>query len=160
MRRRSFLLAGGMSLLPPRISGLHQALGRPQNLGNDRLAGALCRGGPIRTASASVPSSRMALSGSDIPKYVEPLPTFAGARVSAANITASIEEFQQFVLPASVYSELPAPFSQGTYVWGYRVGNMPPHYPGLTIEAQSGTPTPRRASTRQNTRNRTSARSK
>jgi hypothetical protein len=102
----------------------------------------------------------MALSGSDIPKYVEPLPTFAGARVSAANITASIEEFQQFVLPASVYSELPAPFSQGTYVWGYRVGNMPPHYPGLTIEAQSGTPTPRRASTRQNTRNRTSARSK
>jgi spore coat protein A, manganese oxidase len=141
MRRRSFLLAGGVSLLSPRISGLHQALGRPQNLGNNRLAGALCRGGPIKTASAAVPSSRTALPGSDIPQYVEPLPTFAGARVSAANITVSIEEFQQLVLPASIYSALPAPFSHGTYVWGYQVGDSPPHYPGFTIEAQHGTPT-------------------
>ena len=45
------------------------------------------------------------------------------------------------MLPASVYSGLPAPLDQGTYVWGYRVGNMPPHYPGFTIEAQRGTPT-------------------
>jgi bilirubin oxidase len=83
----------------------------------------------------------MALPGSGIPKYVETLPTFAGSRVSAANIAVSIEEFQQFVLPASIYSALPGAFSQGTYVWGYRVGNMPPHYPGFTIEAQKGTPT-------------------
>ena len=131
MRRRIFLLAGGVSLLSPRISGLHEALGRPQNLGNNRLAGALCRGGPIKTASAAVPSSRMALPGLDIPKYVEPLRTFAGARVSATNITVSIEEFQQHVLPASVYSALPAPFGQGTCVWGYQVGDSPPHYPAL-----------------------------
>jgi hypothetical protein len=72
---------------------------------------------------------------------VEPLSTFAGARVSAANITVSIEEFQQLVLPASVYSALPAPFGQGTYVWGYQVGHSPPHYPGFTIEARHGTPT-------------------
>src|SRR5215470_1251997 len=141
MRRRIFLLAGGVSLLSPRISGLHQALGRPQNLGNNRLAGALCRGGPIKTASASVPSSRMALPGSDIPKYVERLPTFAGARVSGVNIAVSIEEFQQLVLPASLYSGLPAPFGQGTYVWGYQVGHSPPHYPGFTIEARHGTAT-------------------
>jgi spore coat protein A len=141
MRRRTFLLAGGVSLLSPRIGGLHQALGRPQNLGNNRLAGALCRGGPIKTASASAPSSRMALPGSDIPKYVERLPTFAGARVSVADITVSIEEFQQFVLPASVYSDLPQPFGRGTYVWGYRVGDTPPHYPGFTIEARRGTAT-------------------
>src|SRR5262245_38054564 len=124
MRRRSLLLfAGGASLLPPRIGGLHQLFDPPPGLGNSRNAGALCRVGPIRSASASVPSSRVALPGSDIPKYSEPLPTFAGSRVAAANITVSVEEFQQFVLPASLYSELPAPFSQGTYVWGYRVAN-------------------------------------
>jgi spore coat protein A, manganese oxidase len=60
---------------------------------------------------------------------------------SAANITVSIEEFQQFVLPGSVYSGLLAPFGQGTYVWGYRVGDMAPHYPGFTIEARRGTAT-------------------
>jgi spore coat protein A, manganese oxidase len=89
--------------------------------------------------SALAPS-RMALPGSGISKYVEPLPTFAGARVSAANIAVSIEEFQQFVLPASLYSGLPAPFNRGTYVWAYKAGSMPPHYPGFTIEAQRGRP--------------------
>ena len=141
MKRRSFLvLAGGASLFAPRASGLPRLLDPLQSGSGDRIAGAFCRGGPIRTVSASVPS-RTALPGSDIPKYVEPLPTFAGSRVSAAKITVSIEEFQQFVLPASVYSGLAAPFGQGTYVWGYRVGNTPPHYPGFTIEAQRGTPT-------------------
>jgi hypothetical protein len=38
-------------------------------------------------------------------------------------------------MPASVCSDLSAPFGQGTYVCGFRVGNMPPHYPGFTIEA-------------------------
>ena len=141
MKRRSFLLlAGGASLFAPRASGLPRLLEPPQTQSNNRIGGAFCRGGPIRTVSVSVPS-RTALPGSDIPKYVEPLPTFAGSRVSAANVTVSIEEFQQFVLPAGVYSGLTAPFGQGTYVWGYRVGNMPPHYPGFTIEAQRGTPT-------------------
>jgi FtsP/CotA-like multicopper oxidase with cupredoxin domain len=142
MRRRSFLLlASGASLLSPRIGGLHQLLDPPQGRGNDRIAGTLCRGGPIRPASASVPSQRMALPGSDIPKFSEPLATFAGSRVSAASIAVSVEEFQQFVLPAGLYSGFHAPFNQGTYVWGYRVGNAPPRYPGFTIEAQRGTPT-------------------
>jgi hypothetical protein len=46
----------------------------------------------------------MALPGSDIPKFSEPLATFAGSRVSAASIAVSVEEFQQFVLPESLYS--------------------------------------------------------
>jgi FtsP/CotA-like multicopper oxidase with cupredoxin domain len=142
MRRRSFLLmAGGATLFSPRASGLPQLLDPLRSQSSDRIGGALCRGGPVRAASASVASARMALPGSDIPKYVEPLPTFAGSRASGANITVSIEEFQQTVLPASVYSTLPAPFGQGTYVWGYRVGGMPPHYPGFTIEARRGSPT-------------------
>jgi spore coat protein A, manganese oxidase len=45
------------------------------------------------------------------------------------------------VLPASLYSELPTPFSQGTFVWGYRVGDAPARYPGVTIEALRGAPT-------------------
>src|SRR4051812_19412264 len=142
MKRRSFLLmAGGTSLLSPRMGGLNQLLDPLESQSDDRIAGPLCRGGPIRTASASVPSSRTALPGSDIPKYTEPLPSFAGSRVSGANITVSVEEFQQLVLPASLYSGLTMPFSQGTCVWGYQVGNAPPHYPGFTIEAQRGTPT-------------------
>ena len=73
---------------------------------------------------------------------MEPLSTFEPEPVlSAAEITVSIEEFQQHVLPASLYSELPAPYDRGTFVWGYRVGNAPPHYPGFTIEARRGTPT-------------------
>ena len=84
---------------------------------------------------------RMALLGSDIPKYVEPLTTFHGARIAAADIPVSVEEFWQYVLPRSFYPELPAPFDQGTLVWGYKVGSAPAHYPGFTIEAQRGTPT-------------------
>ena len=53
----------------------------------------------------------------------------------------SIAEFQQQVLPASIYEALTELFDQGTYVWGYKVGGAPAHYPGFTIEAQRGTPT-------------------
>jgi len=71
---------------------------------------------------------------------VDPLPVFTGARISAANIDVSVTEFQQRVLPATVYSALPAPFDGGTLCWGYKVGGTP-HFPGFTIEAQRGTPT-------------------
>src|SRR6476620_1192586 len=101
MRRRSFLLmAGGARLLSPRMGGLHQMFDPPQAKSKDRITGAFCRGGPIRTASAPVRSARTALPGADIPKYTEPLRTFDGARVSAAKVTVSIEEFHQTVLPA------------------------------------------------------------
>jgi FtsP/CotA-like multicopper oxidase with cupredoxin domain len=90
-------------------------------------------------ASAQIPQT--ALPGRSIPKYVEPLPTFVGARVQAGTgYTVGMSEFQQEVLPHSFYASLPQPFNAGTYVWGYKVGNSPPHYPGFTVEAQVGTP--------------------
>lgn len=115
MKRRLFLqLAGGASLLPYL---------------------------PIREALASVQVAQTALPGEAIPKYVDPLPVFAGQRVSATDIAVSIAEFQHPVLPASLYAGLPAPFSAGTFVWGYHVGSAPAYYPGFTIEAHRGTPT-------------------
>jgi len=82
------------------------------------------------------------LPGKNIPKYVEALPTFVGARVpGTAPLVVSMEEFQQKVLPVGFYTALPASFSAGTYVWGYKVNTSGPLYPTFTIEAQRGTPT-------------------
>jgi len=134
MRRRSFLvIAGGASLFSPRIGALHQLFGPPQRESSDRITGAFCRGGSICTASAAAPSSCMALPDSDIPKYIEPLPTFVALRQAMSRSRS--RSSSNFVMPASVCSDLSAPFGQGTYVCGFRVGNMPPHYPGFTIEA-------------------------
>lgn len=57
--------------------------------------------------------------------------TFTGdlSRVTGSSITVSMEEFQQQVLPSSFPK---------TIVWGYKVGNRPHLYPGVTIEAQRG----------------------
>lgn len=96
----------------------------------------------IRTAAASTQVPQTALPGKNVPKYVEPLPTFVGARVQAGNgYTVTMSEFQQKVLPTSFYSSLPSPFNKGTYVWGYKVGTAPALYPGYTVEAKKGTPT-------------------
>jgi spore coat protein A len=146
MHRRSFLLlAGGIGLLSPRTADLRRNLDDPQHYrSSDHIPRGICRGGTVRTVSAkaqTAQTAQTALLGSDIPKYMDPLPTFVGARVSVANITVSIAEFQQQVLPASIYGALAKPFRRGTYVWGYKVGETPPHYPGFTIEAQRGTPT-------------------
>ncbi len=142
MNRRSFLLlTGGIGLFSPR-AGLREALEvSPKRRSGASLSRSICRGGTVRTVSASVQITQTALPGTDIPKYVDPLPTFTGARISAANINVSIGEFQQQVLPASIYSELKAPFNEGTFVWGYKVGTAPRHFPGFTIEAQRGRPT-------------------
>jgi spore coat protein A len=95
----------------------------------------------VRSVRANQQVTQTPLSGKSIPKYVEPLPTFVGARVPAGTgYTVSMEEFQQMVLPAEFYAALPAPFTAGTYVWGYKVGTAPASYPGATVEAQKGTP--------------------
>jgi len=98
-------------------------------------------------SSAQVPQTP--LPGNGIPKYVDPLPHFAGVRVDGTkSLVVSMHEFQQQVLPSTfVY---PAPFT-GTYVWGYKIetrdsmGNTlasyGPLYPTFTIEAQRGVPT-------------------
>ncbi len=92
-------------------------------------------------AFASVQVAQTPLPGKNIPKYVEPLPTFVGARVGGTTFTVSMEEFQQQVLPASFYTNLAFPFSGGTYVWGYKVNSSGPLFPTYTIEAQKGVPT-------------------
>jgi spore coat protein A len=98
-------------------------------------------------ASFQVPQT--ALDGACVPKYVTPLPHFAGVRVPAGNALAvSYHEFQHKVLPDSFYAGLPATINpypginfnpqDGTYVWGFKVGGAPPYYPGFTVEAQKG----------------------
>ncbi len=56
-----------------------------------------------------------------------------------------MEEFQQQILPASLYTGVPAPYRAGTYVWGYAVSDgaslYGPLYPAFTIEARRGTAT-------------------
>lgn len=90
-------------------------------------------------ASATLPQTP--LLGANIPQFVEPLTTFVGQRVSSTSFNVTMKEFQQKVLPDSVYSTMVSPFNQGTFVWGYKVDGKPPSYPGFTVEARRGTPT-------------------
>src|SRR5690242_11452863 len=80
-----------------------------------------------------------------IPKYVDELPqipTVDGAATSAsAPAVLSLQEFQQEILPASVYRQLAGRYRKGTYVWCYTVPGRPASYPGPTIEARRHTPT-------------------
>ncbi len=98
---------------------------------------------PIETSCVFAPAQvpQTPLPGTNIPKFVEPLPTFVGARVPGTSLVISMLEFQQKILPESLYSRLKPPFNEGTYVWGYKVGNRSPSYPGYTIESQHGMPT-------------------
>src|SRR5690242_11398039 len=72
-------------------------------------------------ALAAVQVPQTPLPGANIPQFVEPLMTFAGNRVTSTSLTVRMLEFQQKILPASLYSGLQAPFNGGTYVWGYKV---------------------------------------
>jgi len=94
------------------------------------------------SAFASAQILQTPLAGKAIPKYVEPMAVFGSSihpRVpTAGSPTVSMEEFQHKILPQSFYAALPIPYSAGSYVWGYKVGAAPPHYPGFTLEAQKG----------------------
>jgi FtsP/CotA-like multicopper oxidase with cupredoxin domain len=99
------------------------------------------------TATGSFPGSQTALDGAAIPKYVDPVPTFIGARVDASknrDLVVNNLEFQQKILPENFYSGLGEPYNQGTYVWGYAVNDgqktFGPLYPAFTIEAKRHTP--------------------
>jgi spore coat protein A len=70
----------------------------------------------VRVANTSVQARRTALPGGDIPKYVEALPDFVGARVGASKIDVSLAEFRQQVPPAGMHAALTAPFRAGTFV--------------------------------------------
>ncbi len=83
------------------------------------------------------PSDAAVLDANTIPKFVDPLPipsALDGMTTTAASpLVITMSEFQQQVLPASMY---PPAFAAGTYVWGYNGA-----YPGPTILARRGTPT-------------------
>ena len=95
--------------------------------------------------AAAASAQQVPLPGSSIPKFVDALPkparldgthTFPGSP-----IVVRLEEFQQKVLPASIYSGLAAPYRGGTYVWSYCIPGKARTYPGATIEARRGRPT-------------------
>ena len=99
-------------------------------------------------AKASVRVAQTPLSGAKIlhtQGFVNPLPTFVGRRVSGPSVQAAMFEFQQRVLPDSIYMGLAQPFAKGTFLWGYAVGaagsSPAPAYPGVTVEASKGTAT-------------------
>jgi len=85
--------------------------------------------------SASVQQPQTALDGATVPKYVDAMPTFSNRR-SNGTTTQNVDmvEFQQRILPASVYASRPAPFNAGSYQWGYRINGAAPSWPSLTIE--------------------------
>jgi FtsP/CotA-like multicopper oxidase with cupredoxin domain len=69
--------------------------------------------------------------------FVDQVPTFAGRRQDGTvTLGVNMQEFQQFVLPASVYAGLPAPFNAGTFLWGYNINNAGPTWPARTIESR------------------------
>ena len=85
----------------------------------------------------SVTKPQTLLIGNDLPKFVDQLPTFSGRRQDGTvTLNIKMQEFQQKVLPASVYSALPAPYNAGTYLWGYNINNAGPSWPARTIEAK------------------------
>jgi hypothetical protein len=95
MDRRAFLLlASGVGLMSPQRGELRDAIDQqPTRRGSNGIAGVICRGATASSANASAQIAQTALPGVDIPKYVDPLPTFTGARISAANINVSLVEF-------------------------------------------------------------------
>jgi FtsP/CotA-like multicopper oxidase with cupredoxin domain len=83
-------------------------------------------------AFASVTTPQTPLAGRSVPRFVDPMPTFAGTRLSATSLTAAMQEFQQQVLPAGFPK---------TTLWGYNLNGNGPTYPGVTVEAKRGVPT-------------------
>ncbi|MDD2734977.1 MAG: multicopper oxidase [Desulfuromonadaceae bacterium] len=111
------------------------------------LAGAFALMVNVQSPLANTQILQTPLPGKNIPKFVEPMPVFGPASGGAAprvqagtGYSVTAEEFQQMVLPASMYAPLLPPFNAGSYVWGYKVGAAPALYPGFTVEAQRGTP--------------------
>ena len=93
-------------------------------------------------AQDSVPTP---LDGENVPKYVEPLPTFVGTRVDASGgaLTISMKELSEQILPAPNPALGITGYPQTT-VWGYEINDgtttFPAHYPAYTIEARRGIP--------------------
>jgi hypothetical protein len=94
----------------------------------------------FQDASASVQVPQTPLPGASIAQFAEPLPTFFGKRVSGTSLQVGMFEFQQRVLPDSVYASRARPFCNGTFLWGYAAGQpggpATPQWPGATLEVK------------------------
>jgi FtsP/CotA-like multicopper oxidase with cupredoxin domain len=89
--------------------------------------------------SASVTTPQTPLSGNTVPKFVDALPTFNGRRSDGTTTQQiTMQEFQQKVLPNSVYTGRPAPFNNGTFLWGYNINGQGASWPARTIESRKG----------------------
>src|SRR5215467_11307873 len=70
---------------------------------------------PLRVSSSAQPSVLVAqtpLDGATVPKYVSRLTTLSGSRQDGTrSVSVDMEEFQQKMLPSSMYSNLAAPFN-------------------------------------------------
>jgi spore coat protein A len=92
-----------------------------------------------QTSVAQTVVAQTPLQGTTIPRFVDPLPTFNGRRVDGtATVNVNMQEFQQKVLPASIYASLAAPYKAGTYLWGYNINNAGASWPARTIESKQG----------------------
>jgi spore coat protein A, manganese oxidase len=100
------------------------------------------RVGAVSVAAVSVAAGVVAqtpLAGTTIPRFVDPLPTFSGRRVDGtATVNVTMQEFQQKVLPASIYASAPAPYNAGTFLWGYNINGAGASWPARTIESRQG----------------------
>lgn len=123
---------GGVDTVPGTDGSPSDASDGATDSGND---------GPTPPAMI-VPPRQPTLPGAHIPKYVDAVPTFNGKRIDGKSaVTVDMVEFQQQILPASVYANLPAPYNAGTYLWGYKTNGGAPSFPAATIEATKGTAT-------------------
>jgi spore coat protein A, manganese oxidase len=129
MPKRSRRLVGGLTRRQLLMAGM--AVGAASFTSTDALVA-------TSRVFASVSQPQTPLPSGNIPKYVTPLRTFAGRRVEKTSFKTKMVEFQQLVLPKSMY---PSSFSGGTWLWGYGVDSTPPSWPGTTVEAQRGSPT-------------------
>src|SRR5262245_20937900 len=129
MSQRTQKLVGGLTRRQLLMAGV--AVGAASFTSADTLLAA-------SRVIASVSQPQTPLPSANIPKYVTALRTFAGGRVvSRTSFNTKMVEFQQPVLPSSMY---PSPFQGGTWLWGYGVDSTPPSWPGSTVEAVRGTP--------------------
>jgi FtsP/CotA-like multicopper oxidase with cupredoxin domain len=97
-------------------------------------------GTPARVAAQPIP-----LDPLSIPKFVDPMPMPLRVPVTgtskAAPLEISMHEFQQKLLPASMYTPLAAPWNAGSYLWCYKAAGYPQTFPGPTLVARVGVPT-------------------
>jgi spore coat protein A, manganese oxidase len=126
---------------------VRELLARTASLGLASVAVLGCTGDePLQVSSKAQPSvtaPQTALDGATVPKYVDRLPLLSTDRVDGTrSVTVHMEEFQAKVLPASMYSNLASPFRNGTFQWGYEVGEgTGAQFPSRTIQSRRGTAT-------------------